>query len=101
MDAYAYEATLTRVVPIGLVPEGVRLDAHYTGTITEGPLAGDAVEGVDYLLLRPDGVGVITGQVCGDVPGREPLPWQVSHTASLVRCTDVVTPCAASRNDIA
>ena len=35
MDAYAYEATLTRVVPIGLVPEGLRLDAHYTGTITE------------------------------------------------------------------
>ena len=59
METYAYEATMTRMVPIGLVPEGLRLDAHYTGTITEGPLAGDAVEGVDYLLLRPDGVGVI------------------------------------------
>lgn len=38
---------------------GLRLDAHYTGTITEGPLTGDAVEGVDYFLLRRDGVGVV------------------------------------------
>ena len=59
MDGYAFEATMTRVVPIGLVPEGLRLDVHYQGTITEGPLSGDAVEGVDYFLLRRDGVGVI------------------------------------------
>ena len=28
VDGYAFEATMTRVVPIGLVPEGLRLDAY-------------------------------------------------------------------------
>ena len=71
MDAYAYEATRTRVVPVGLVPEGLRLDVYFTGTITEGPLAGDAVEAVDYLLLRPDGVGVLdVRQVISGASGR-------------------------------
>lgn len=59
VDGYAFEATMTRVVPIGLVPEGLRLDAHFQGTITEGPLTGDTVDGVDYLLLRRDGIGVM------------------------------------------
>ncbi len=59
MDTYAFEATMTRVVPIGLVPEGLRLNAYYQGKITDGPLTGDTVDGVDYLLLRRDGVGVI------------------------------------------
>lgn len=59
MDGYAFEASMTRVVPIGLVPEGLRLDANYAGTITEGPLSGAAVEGLDHFLVRPDGVGVI------------------------------------------
>ena len=59
MDGYAFEAEMTRVVPIGLVPEGLRLDADYAGTITEGPLSGAAIEGVDHFLVRPDGVGVI------------------------------------------
>jgi hypothetical protein len=59
MDGYAFEATMTRVVPIGLVPEGLRLNAYYQGKITDGPLTGDTVDGVDYLLLRRDGVGVI------------------------------------------
>jgi hypothetical protein len=59
VDGYAFEATITRVVPIGLVPEGLRLDAYYQGRMTEGPLTGDTVDGVDYLLLRRDGVGVI------------------------------------------
>ena len=27
--------------------------------MTEGPLTGDTVDGVDYLLLRRDGVGVM------------------------------------------
>ena len=59
MDGYAFEATMTRVVPIGLVPEGLRLNAYYQGRITEGPLTGDTVDGVDYFLLRRDGVGVV------------------------------------------
>jgi hypothetical protein len=56
---YRFEAALTDIVPIGLVPEGVRLDAHFEGTVAEGALDGARMRGVDYLLLRADGVGVI------------------------------------------
>jgi hypothetical protein len=59
MDGYAFEAGITEVVPIGLVPEGLRIDGHFQGTVTEGPLAGDTVTGIDYLLLRPDGVALM------------------------------------------
>lgn len=44
---------------IGLTPEGLRLDSYTTGVITEGLLAGATTTGVDYLLFRHDGVGVI------------------------------------------
>src|SRR5205814_2380607 len=47
------------IVPIGLVPEGVRLDVSFQGSIVEGPLAGATLRGIDYLLLRADGVGII------------------------------------------
>ena len=57
--AYRLEATLTEVVPIGLIPEGIRLDAFFKGSITNGSLTGAALRGIDYLLLRADGVGVI------------------------------------------
>ena len=56
---YRFEATFTELVPVGQVPEGIRLDAHFTGRIVEGPLTGGTVRGIDYLLFRPDGVGII------------------------------------------
>jgi hypothetical protein len=56
---YRLEAALTEIVPIGLVPEGVRLDVHLEGAVAEGALEGARVTGIDYLLLRADGVGVI------------------------------------------
>ena len=56
---YRFEATLTESVPVGLVPEGVRLDVHFEGEVVEGALTGARVRGIDYLLLRADGVGVI------------------------------------------
>ena len=56
---YRFEADLTNVVPIGLVPEGIRFDVAFRGKITAGALAGRPIEGIDYLLLRADGVGVI------------------------------------------
>jgi hypothetical protein len=59
MDGYAFEAAITEVVPFGLVPEGLRIDGHFQGRVTEGPLAGDTVTGIDHLLLRRDGVGVM------------------------------------------
>ena len=53
------EAAFTDVVVIGAVPEGVRIDAHYSGNVIAGPLAGGTVRGVDYLLIRSDGVAVL------------------------------------------
>lgn len=56
---YRFTADLTEVIPVGLVPEGIRLDAHFKGSIVEGLLIGAQLRGVDHLLLRNDGVGVI------------------------------------------
>lgn len=59
MEGYSFQAQLTRLSPVGLVPEGLRIDVGFAGRITTGVLAGSDIEGVDYLLIRPDGVGVI------------------------------------------
>ena len=59
MDGYVLEATISSMVPIGLVPEGLRMDVGVEGTITEGPMAGGRVTGTDFLLIRPDGIGVL------------------------------------------
>jgi hypothetical protein len=48
---FRVEASLSEVIPVGLVPEGVRLDAHFSGRVVEGPLSGATMRGVDYLLL--------------------------------------------------
>lgn len=56
---YRFEARITAMVPIGLMPEGVRLDAHFEGRVVEGELAGATVAGIDYLRFRSDGVGVL------------------------------------------
>lgn len=59
MQHYAFQAQVNRIAPIGLVPEGLRIDVGFAGAVTDGDLAGSSIEGVDYLLIRPDGVGVI------------------------------------------
>jgi len=59
MDGYSFQAQVTRIAPIGLVPGGLRSDVGFTGTLTDGPLVGSTIEGVDYLLIRHDGVAVI------------------------------------------
>ena len=56
---YRFEASITETVPVGLVPEGIRLDVHFEGQVTAGALVGARLRGIDYLLLRGDGVGVI------------------------------------------
>src|SRR5215207_8889163 len=56
---YRFEADLTEVVPVGLVPEGIRLDVYFTGQVVEGPLSGATLRGIDYFLLRSDGIGVV------------------------------------------
>ncbi len=56
---YRFEASLTETLPVGLVSEGIRLDVHFEGEVTAGMLVGARVRGIDYALLRGDGVGVI------------------------------------------
>ncbi len=56
---YVVEVQVVDQNLVGLVPEGLRLDGHTRGVITEGLLAGATTTGIDYLLIRPDGVGVI------------------------------------------
>jgi len=55
-DGYTTEATVTAIHPIGLVPGGLRMNGHFAGTITDGLFAGSSFEGIDYNLMRPDGV---------------------------------------------
>lgn len=59
---YGFDGQFTRIVPIGPVAEGFRLDGHFAGTLTAGELEGTQLEGVDYFRIRPDGVGVVTGR---------------------------------------
>ena len=43
-------------INIGPVPEGIRIDAPFAGEVS-GPSVHGKVDGVDYVLFRPDGVG--------------------------------------------
>jgi hypothetical protein len=56
---FRFEAGITEMIPVGLVPEGVRIDAYFSGHIVEGALSGASLRGIDYLLLRSDGIVVI------------------------------------------
>lgn len=66
---YRFEATLDQPAPIGPVTEGLRIDHPFRGRLTDGALAGGAGWGVDYLTLRPDGVGVVDARDTFEVPG--------------------------------
>lgn len=58
---YRFEAQLA-FVPLGIVPEGLRMANSFEGRVTEGMLEGARVWGIDHLLLRRDGVAVIDAQ---------------------------------------
>jgi hypothetical protein len=59
MDGYAFEARFTSVRPLGITPVGLRIDVEFAGLVTDGPLAGKGLAGIDYLLIRADGIGQI------------------------------------------
>ncbi len=58
---YEFEAQLD-VVPIGLVPEGIRMANSFEGRVRRGILEGARVWGIDHFVLRNDGVGLIDAQ---------------------------------------
>jgi len=55
---YEEKLKLLPLVLIGTVPEGTRVDVPFTGEAS-GPSIHGKVDGVDYVLFRPDGIGVI------------------------------------------
>jgi hypothetical protein len=71
------EYQITRQQVVGLVPEGLRIDFHFSGTITDGFFAGATAEGIDYLLVRHDGVGVLDVRVFGALPDGTTVAWTV------------------------
>jgi hypothetical protein len=59
---FQFQAQLN-VLPIGIVPEGLRMANSYEGIVTDGEIpTGARVWGNDHLLLRSDGVCVIDAQ---------------------------------------
>jgi len=66
---YRFEGTLGDIAPIGPVPGGIRIDIPFTGSLTDGELAGGAGRGDEYLLQRADGVGVIDARDTFEIPG--------------------------------
>lgn len=58
---YRFDAQLA-ILPLGVVPEGLRMANSFEGTVTRGLLEGARVWGIDHLLLRTDGVAVIDAQ---------------------------------------
>ncbi len=50
-----FEFTVTKLVVYGNTPYGIRHDVHYEGPFT-GELVSGSMSGIDYMLLRPDGV---------------------------------------------
>jgi hypothetical protein len=59
MATMVLEGQMTGTKPVGMVPDGIRIDGFTSGVFTEGILAGATADWVDYLLVRHDGVGVI------------------------------------------
>jgi hypothetical protein len=58
---YRFEAQL-EFVPISVVPERLRMTDSCAGRVTEGEFPGARVWGIDHLLVRNDGVGIIDSQ---------------------------------------
>lgn len=64
---YRFDGAFEKIVPIGPVADGFRLDGHFGGTLTAGELVGARLTGVDYFRIRQDGVGVVTAHEIVDL----------------------------------
>lgn len=70
---YTTEGSVVAYHVVGMVPGGLRLNSHFAGTITDGLFAGSTFEGIDYVLMRPDGVMVIDGRSIINIPDGPPI----------------------------
>ena len=50
-----FKFTVTKEIVYGNTPYGIRHDVHYEGPFT-GDLVSGKMSGIDYMLMRPDGV---------------------------------------------
>jgi hypothetical protein len=64
---YRFDGSFEKIVPIGPVADGFRLDGHFGGVLTAGELVGAQLTGVDYFRIRHDGVGVVTAHETVDL----------------------------------
>ena len=55
---YEEKLKLLPTVEIGAVPEGEMVNFPFAGRVS-GPKLSGKLEGVDYVLIRPDGVGLL------------------------------------------
>ena len=90
--AYRFEADLSEPVPIGLVPEGIRVDFPFSGSIVEGQLAGAKLRGIDYLLLRADGVAVINAHEVVTTPSGQHVSLHAQGYITLPEGMELPTP---------
>ncbi|HSK25939.1 MAG TPA: hypothetical protein VK894_03415, partial [Jiangellales bacterium] len=67
---YRLEGRMERMVPIGPVAEGLRMDGHFSGTIVAGEGRGAHVDIVDYFRIRTDGVGVVDAREVVSLEGQ-------------------------------
>ncbi len=51
---YRFQARFTDSIQIGPVDGGIRIDNYFDGRMTEGPLTGARVRGVDQVRIRDD-----------------------------------------------
>lgn len=56
---YRFEARFSELIPLGMMADGIRVDAHFEGLVVAGRFAGATVRGIDYLRFRSDGVGIV------------------------------------------
>ncbi len=60
---YDLALELLEMRPVGLVGEGLRFDVPFAGSVSGGRLGEGSVQGIDFFLLRPDGVGVVDARM--------------------------------------
>lgn len=70
---YRFDGRFSRIVAIGPIAEGFRLDGHFSGALTAGKLDGAQLVGVDYFRIRHDGAGVVRGHEVITTPDDETI----------------------------